>query len=68
MRVTVDRERCIGSGRCALRVPRVFDQSDEDGLVVLLQPAPPAELHDAVRQAAASCPSGAIRVDEVGSR
>jgi ferredoxin len=39
----------------------------EDGLVVLLRSAPPAELHDAVRLAAASCPSGAIRADEVGT-
>ncbi|MQA87632.1 MAG: ferredoxin [Streptosporangiales bacterium] len=64
MRVTVDQDTCIGSGQCVMAVPEVFDQREEDGIVQLLQADPPAELHDAVRRAAAMCPSQAISVDE----
>lgn len=42
--VRVDAEICAASGMCTLLVPAVFDQSEEDGTVVLADPAPPAEL------------------------
>ncbi|MGZ4751071.1 MAG: ferredoxin [Oryzihumus sp.] len=44
MRVVIDRERCQGAGMCALTAPAVFDQSEEDGRVVVLDadPAPRA--------------------------
>jgi ferredoxin len=64
MRVTVDRERCIGAGMCVLTAPEVFDQDEEDGRVVLLVTDPPEELQDAVRQAERLCPSGAIAVQD----
>lgn len=50
--------------RCVLIAPEVFDQRDEDGIVVLLDAAPPADQHDAVREAAAICPAAVIKVDE----
>ena len=62
MRVAVNTDRCCASGMCALTDPMVFDQSEDDGTVVLLQPEPPAEHHSAVRTAAMLCPSGAISV------
>ena len=43
MRVTVDRDRCIGAGNCALIAPSVFDQEPEDAVVVLLDDAPPED-------------------------
>ncbi|WP_432825000.1 ferredoxin [Dactylosporangium sp. CA-092794] len=60
MKVTADTGVCVGAGQCALRLPEVFDQRDEDGLVVVLDETPPPELRDAVREAALNCPSGAI--------
>jgi ferredoxin len=57
--VTADRERCCGSGLCALRVAAVFDQ-DDDGIVVLLDTDPPAELAGEVAAAVDGCPSGAL--------
>ncbi|MEO3873890.1 ferredoxin [Nonomuraea sp. B12E4] len=41
MKVTVDRELCVGSGQCVLSTAQVFDQRDEDGAVVLLDDEPP---------------------------
>jgi ferredoxin len=45
-----------------LLAPDVFDQRDEDGIVVLLDAEPPAELHSLVREAASVCPASAIAV------
>ncbi|MFI9561172.1 ferredoxin [Nonomuraea endophytica] len=62
MHVTVDQEKCCGSGQCVLAAPEVFGQRDEDRIVVLLAPAP-AEIHHAnVREAADCCPTEAIEL------
>jgi ferredoxin len=63
MRVIVDPDACISSGQCVLTEPAVFDQTD-DGIVVLLDQCPPAELHDAVREAESLCPALAITVTD----
>jgi ferredoxin len=64
MKVTVDQDKCVAAGSCVAAAEDVFDQRDEDGVVVLLNPDPPAELAAAVRQAAAVCPALAIEVQE----
>ncbi|MFL0179836.1 MULTISPECIES: ferredoxin [unclassified Mycobacterium] len=64
MKVAADQDICASSGQCVGFAPRVFDQRDEDGVVVLLDQSPPQELADAVRQAARVCPSGAIKIVE----
>ncbi|WP_326598496.1 ferredoxin [Streptomyces sp. NBC_01803] len=64
MRIEVDTSRCCGAGMCALTVPQVFDQSEDEGTVVLLDPRPPTGLHGAVRQAAQLCPCQTITVTE----
>ncbi|MET9451829.1 ferredoxin [Streptomyces cinerochromogenes] len=63
-RLHVDRERCIGAGMCALTAPGVFDQDDEDGRVLLLNPEPPAARRAAAQMAAGVCPSGAVTLHE----
>jgi ferredoxin len=45
-----------------MAAPGVFDQRDEDGVVVLLNSTPPAEVAADVESAVASCPAQAIRV------
>lgn len=60
MRVTVDQAKCASSGQCVLAVGEVFDQRDEDGIVVLLREQPPADLEEAIHDAIATCPVGAI--------
>lgn len=46
MRVIVDTEKCSGAGQCVMLAPKVFDQRD-DGIVIRLDPSPPAALHHA---------------------
>ncbi|MFJ8276370.1 ferredoxin [Streptomyces griseoviridis] len=60
MRVSVESERCCAAGQCVLAAPDVFDQRDEDGVVVLLDDRPPADRHAAVVEAAQLCPAAAI--------
>ncbi|MET8573282.1 ferredoxin [Streptomyces sp. NPDC005012] len=62
MKVTVDRGVCCGAGQCAMLAPEVFDQGDADGLVLLLDPEPGERHAAAVREAAATCPTGAVRL------
>ncbi|WP_283133708.1 ferredoxin [Rhizohabitans arisaemae] len=64
MKIEADRGVCIGAGMCALTLPSVFDQSDDDGTVILLtvRPGPAEEV--LVRRAVQLCPSGALSVTD----
>ncbi|MEU4385502.1 ferredoxin [Promicromonospora sp. NPDC023805] len=64
MKVMVEEDKCCGAGTCVLIAPEVFDQRDEDGIVVLLEEAPAADQHDAVREAVSVCPAAAISLIE----
>jgi ferredoxin len=61
LHVTADPSTCVTSCMCVYRAPAVFDQ-DDDGLVVVLDPHPPAELHEDVHRAARGCPTRSITV------
>jgi ferredoxin len=65
LRIAVDQTKCCGAGSCAQTAPEVFAQRDEDGLVVLLDPQPPAALREAVEDAVLICPTSVITVEEV---
>ena len=60
MRVNVKRDKCIGSGAYVIACPEVFNR-DDDGLVVVLDPSPRQELHDAVQEATDACPASVMR-------
>lgn len=62
MKISVDQDKCVAAGSCVTAAGDVFDQREEDGVVVLLNPDPPAELAAAVREVAAVCPALAIQV------
>jgi ferredoxin len=64
MKVIVDEAKCCGAGQCVLIAPEVFDQRDDDGIVILLEPEPGADQHAVVREAAVVCPGAAIEVTE----
>jgi NADPH-dependent 2,4-dienoyl-CoA reductase/sulfur reductase-like enzyme len=64
MNVTIDQDKCVACGQCVVVAPEVFDQRDEDGIVLLLDANPPAEQADTVREAASVCPALVITVHE----
>lgn len=63
MKVHADRELCIGSGLCTLRLPELFDQAEDDGRVIILRAEPDPGDEAAVLEAVDACPSGALRTD-----
>ena len=63
MRIRVDRNLCVGAGRCMASAPVVFDQSEDDGLVLLLLPMVDALQREQVLAAVNGCPSGAISME-----
>ncbi|MFG2314605.1 ferredoxin [Streptomyces tendae] len=60
VKVSAARGRCAGAGQCVLAAPAVFDQDEQEGLVLVLDEEPPATQWDAVREAVWACPSGAL--------
>jgi ferredoxin len=64
MKVAVDQDKCVSSGQCVLNAGDVFDQRDDDGVVLLLTGSPSAEQATNVRNAAAACPALAIDIEE----
>ena len=64
MKVVVDVERCRGAGLCALTAPDVFDQDEEDGTVLVLDPQPPPDHQQAVVAAARLCPNSVISLED----
>ncbi|MFV2118597.1 ferredoxin [Streptomyces sp. Act-28] len=61
MRISIDHDRCIGAGQCALTAPRVFTQ-DDDGYSALLPGHDPDDPMG--REAARACPVHAIAVTD----
>lgn len=63
-RIRLDRQACVVAGVCVLLAPELFDQSEQDGQVILAAGAEVTdpELVDAALAAADGCPSGAIAV------
>ena len=40
MRVIADKSRCIAAGQCVMQSPKVFDQDQDDGMVIVLHEHP----------------------------
>jgi ferredoxin len=63
MRIVADTTRCVGAGQCVIAAPDVFDQTDDEGLVVVNQPEPADELMEYVVAAVAACPAQALSLE-----
>jgi len=63
VKVVIDEELCHGHGRCYMLAPEVFDADDRGHGLVLVY-APPVELQEKARLAAANCPEHAISVTD----
>jgi ferredoxin len=64
MKVIAHQDKCVAAGQCAMLAPNVFDQRDEDGVVVLLDETPDESQNVQVHQAAAACPARAIAIED----
>jgi ferredoxin len=62
MKIDVEQDGCVAAGQCVAAAPDVFDQRDDDGIVVLLEASVTDGAEDDVRRAAASCPAQVIRL------
>jgi ferredoxin len=59
--ILADVSRCVGAGQCVLTDPDAFDQTDEEGIVVVLRPHPEDDAaRDRAQHAALICPSQAL--------
>jgi ferredoxin len=63
VRITIDRERCMGSGNCAFWAPSTFDVDDDMKVVLLVGDGAVASSSDPVdklRNAVEACPTHAL--------
>lgn len=63
VKVTVDKDRCVGHGMCEMKASDVF-AVDDDGISHVLIDEIPEDHHEAVAEAVASCPSQALRITD----
>jgi ferredoxin len=64
LKITADRELCIGSGNCVFVAPDVFDQDEEQAHVLLRTSSPPEELRAEISEAISGCPVSALSLAE----
>jgi ferredoxin len=63
VKVRVDRERCVGHGRCYALAPDVFDEDERGHCVIRREEIPPAFAEQA-RRAVENCPEDALALEE----
>jgi ferredoxin len=64
VQVRIDPDVCQGHTLCSLAAPDVFHLDDEDGHAFVVSAEVTPEQEDRVRKAVATCPEGAISIDE----
>jgi ferredoxin len=65
MKIIADTSVCVGAGQCVLTDSTLFDQSEDDGTVIVVNPTPETdELRAAAREAVHICPSQALSLVE----
>ena len=62
MKVKVNKDACIGCGACHQICDKVFDFNDEGFAYTKLETVP-SELQEEVQEAADSCPTSAIEIE-----
>lgn len=63
IRAVVDPDKCQGYANCVIEADAIFD-IDESGTAIVLVDLVPPDLAADAQRAAASCPSGAIRIEK----
>ncbi len=65
-RVAVDKHRCIGAGNCIAVAPTAFTWKDDEPVKAVTLDIDSVE-EEVLREAALSCPTGAISVEMQGA-
>lgn len=60
-KIKVDRELCIGAASCVALAPEIFEM-DNQGIAIITDPD--GSLYGAMLQAAQSCPTNAIIIED----
>lgn len=63
MKAKVDKDLCAGTGLCEEICPKVFKVNDE-GISEVQVDEVPEDLQDSCREAADSCPTTAIEIED----
>jgi ferredoxin len=63
MKAIVDQDECIGCGVCIEMCPEVFKWNDDETAVAYTNPVP-EDVRSVCQEAAESCPSEAITIEE----
>ncbi|SIO87406.1 ferredoxin [Nocardiopsis sp. JB363] len=63
MKIIADTDRCVGAGQCVLTEPELFDQSEDDATVIVLDETPKSELVEKAREAVHLCPGQALSLE-----
>lgn len=63
MKVSVDKELCMGDRNCNMLCPEVFKYDEDELMSAVLLDEIPEHLEDKVNQAVDECPGGAITID-----
>ncbi len=61
LKITIDRDECIGDSLCCNEAPETFEMDDEDKAVVL---ETSTDDRDTILEAARSCPVDAITIED----
>ncbi len=61
LKITVDRDTCIGDGLCCDDAPETFEMDDEQKAIVK---NPVGDDRETIIEAAGNCPVDAIRVED----
>jgi ferredoxin len=59
LKITIDREACIGDGACCNDAPETFEMDDDDIAIVK---EPSGDDRDTIIEAAKNCPTDAIKI------
>lgn len=64
MKIIANRDVCVGAGNCAFTAPELFDQSEDDGTVIVIKEVPDPAEEESAREAIAFCPSAALSAED----
>ena len=64
MRLIVVANKCIGSGNCVLACREIFAQSEDNGLIHVLNTCPSLILLPHIKRAVQNCPTGVFRLED----